>query len=78
MVELKKIRKEKHLSCKEMAEMLKISKPFYWQIENKKRRLSYPMAMKIAYILGTKPDKLFYDEFKDELSEIAKIKSKKN
>lgn len=76
MVELKKVRKKKHLSCKEMAEKLNISKPFYWQIENKKRRLSYPMAMKIAYILGTKPDKIFYDEFKDELLGITKAKSK--
>lgn len=76
MVELKKMRKKKHLSCKDMAEQLKISKPFYWQIENKKRRLSYPMAMKIAYLLGTKPDKIFYDEFKDELSDLSKTKSK--
>lgn len=66
MVELKNRRKKKNLTCKDMAEQLKISKPFYWQLENKKRRMSYEMAVKIADILGTKPDKLFYDEFKNK------------
>ena len=43
--------------------MLKISKSFYWQIENKKRRLSYDIAVKIANIFGTKPDNIFYEEY---------------
>lgn len=66
MIELKNRRKKKNLTCKDMAEKLKISKPFYWQLENCKRRLSYQMAVRIADILGTKPDKLFYEEFKNK------------
>lgn len=66
MVELKRKRKEKGFSCREMAEKLNISKTFYWQIENDKRRLSYDMAVKIAGILKTTPDKLFLAEYKNK------------
>ncbi len=66
LVELKKSRKKKKYTCKYMGEKLKVSKTFYWQIENCKRRLSYEMAVKISDILETKPDKLFYDEFKNK------------
>lgn len=68
MEELKNFRKKKNLTCKDMAEKLNVSKPFYWQIENCKRRLSYEMAVRIATILGTKPDKLFYEAFKNKVS----------
>jgi len=37
---LRKIRNEKKLTTREMAEKLSISKPFYCQIENRSRRLS--------------------------------------
>ena len=50
-----------------MAEQLQISKPFYSQLENDRRTLSYKMAIKIADILKTKPDKLFYDDFKERM-----------
>ncbi|MBQ9181258.1 MAG: helix-turn-helix transcriptional regulator [Bacilli bacterium] len=49
----------------DMAKLLNISKPFYWQIENNKRRLSYNMAFNISQILKTTPDKIFYEEFKN-------------
>ena len=48
-----------------MAKRIGISKPFYSQIENKNRRLSYHMAFRISQILNTKPDKIFYEEFLD-------------
>ncbi len=66
MEKLKKLRKSKHITCEEMAKKLNISKPFYWQLENNKRRLSYEMAFKISEILKTKPDKIFYEEFKNK------------
>ena len=47
-----------------MAIKLGISKPFYWQIENGKRNLSYKMAVKIASIFKMKPDDIFYKDFK--------------
>ena len=59
---LKDLRKKNKLTTKLMAEKLNISKPFYSQIENQNRRLSYEMAIKIADVFGLKPDDLFYDE----------------
>ena len=50
MEKLKKLREVKRLSCQDMADKLKMSKSFYWQIENSKRRLSYITAMKIALV----------------------------
>ena len=67
MQELKNVRQNKNFSCREMAEQLNISKPFYWQLENNKRRISYEMAFKIANILETTPDALFYKEFKNKV-----------
>lgn len=66
MKKLKELRKTKKLTHQMMANSLNISKPFYWQIENNKRRLSYDMAVKIADILNTKPDEIFYQEFKNK------------
>ena len=61
---LKKLRKSNNLSSKDMAEKLCISKAFYSQIENRTRRLSYDMAIKISAIFNSKPDKIFYEDFK--------------
>lgn len=61
---LKTMRINNHYSDSDMANMLGISKTFYWQIENGKRQLKYQMAVKIAEIFKIKPDDLFYDEFK--------------
>ena len=66
MNNLIKIRKKHKYTCTYMAEQLKISKPFYWQIENKKRRLSYDMAIKIASIFELKPDDIFFKDFKKQ------------
>ena len=66
MDNLKKIRKINKLTHQDMAEKLKISKAFYWQIENEKRRLSYLMAIKIAKIFNMKPDEIFYEEYKNK------------
>ena len=47
-----------------MADTLKISKSYYWQIENNSRKLSYEMAVRIASVFKTTPDKIFYNEYK--------------
>lgn len=57
---LKKMREKSGLSYEDMAKKLGISKCFYWQLENKKRRLYYDMAIKIANIFALKPDDIFY------------------
>lgn len=59
---LKKLREEKGYSYKDMADMLEISKSYYWQIEHKNRRLYYDMAKQIATIFGKKPDEIFYEK----------------
>ena len=66
MEKLKEIRNKHGYTYAKMAELLNISKPFYWQIENNKRRLSYEMAYRISQILKTTPDKIFLDEFKNK------------
>ena len=66
MENVKKYRKKYGYSYSKMAELLGISKPYYWQIENKKRNLSYLMAFKIANIFNLKPDELFYTEYKSK------------
>ena len=62
MEKLKEVRKERGISIYEMAEKLGITASFYSQIENKKRRLFYDTAIKIAHIFTMKPDELFYTE----------------
>ena len=59
---LAKKREEKGFTYQDMAEKLGISKCYYWQLENKIRRLYYDLAKRIALILETKPDELFYEE----------------
>lgn len=59
---LREKRLQNHYTSRYMAEKLNISKPFYSQLENDKRKLTYDMAIKIAKIFNTKPDKLFYEE----------------
>lgn len=60
MDKLKKIRKEYNYTIYDMARILKITPSFYSQIENKKKRLFYDMAFKIAAIFNMKPDDIFY------------------
>ena len=64
MNKLKNIRKNNKLTCQDIADRLNISKCFYWQIENDKRKLSYEMAIKIAKIFNKKPDDIFYEDYK--------------
>lgn len=66
MEKLKTLRIKHNLSYAQFAKELGISKTYYWQIENKTRGLSYIMAIKIADILKTTPDEIFYDELKNK------------
>ena len=66
MNKLKELRIKNNYNLTNMSEKLNISKTFYWQIENNKRRLSYIMAIKIADIFEIKPDQLFYEDFKSK------------
>ena len=65
LLNLKNLRELNNLSNQQMADKLGISKTFYWQIENGKRNLSYEMAIRISKVLKSKPDKIFYDDFKN-------------
>lgn len=62
MDKLKIIRKENGLTVYDMADKLGITASFYSQIENKKRRLFYDMAVRIANIFNKRPDEIFYIE----------------
>lgn len=65
--QLTKLRKKRHIPMKEMAEKLHISTAYYCQLETKKKRLSYEMAIKISKVLGLKPDDVFYEDEKKTL-----------
>ncbi len=60
---LESLRLQHHYSYQQMADMLKISKAYYWQIEHNNRRIYYDLAIKIAKIFDKKPDEIFYDFF---------------
>lgn len=62
---LRELRKKKRYTTQDMAEKLGISKPFYSQIENQMRRLSYDMAVKIAAVFDKKPDQIFLEDHKE-------------
>lgn len=64
MEKLKKMRKQSGLTIYNMADKLGITASFYSQIENKKRRLFYDMAIKIADIFEVTPDEIFYNSKK--------------
>lgn len=59
---LKEIRKKKGITQKQIAEKLDITVSFYSQIENKKKKLYYDTAIKIADILNMRPDDIFYSK----------------
>lgn len=61
MNKLQKLRIKNKITIKEMAQMLNISYTYYWQIENKDRKLYYKLAVKIAKIFNLKPDDIFFD-----------------
>lgn len=58
---LKKIRVKQGFTIYDISKLLHISPAYYSQIENKKRRLSYDMAVMIANVFNLKPDDIFYD-----------------
>ena len=66
---LKEIRKSCNYTSDYMAKELKISKAFYSQIENGKRRLLYETAIRIASVFNVKPDYLFYNDTLDSINE---------
>lgn len=64
MEKLKAKRKKKGFTQRQMAEQLNITISFYSQLENKKKKLYYDTAIKIADIFNMKPDQLFYTKNK--------------
>ena len=60
---LRNIRMKFHLTCEDMADILGISKTYYYQLENQRRRLYYHLAVRIADIFGKRPDDIFYDDY---------------
>lgn len=61
MERLKELRIQNGYTVAKMAELVGLSQTYYWQIENKKRRLFYDIAVKIAKVFDLKPDDIFYN-----------------
>lgn len=64
---LKQIREKHNYSGSDVANIVGITKGYYSLIENGKRGLSYPLAVKIAAVFNLKPDDIFLsNEFTNE------------
>ena len=59
---LKEIRIKNNMTLVDVASRVGISKAFYCQLENGKRRLLYETAVKIASVFNVRPDYLFYND----------------
>lgn len=59
---LREIRKQHGYTCGYMADILKITKAYYSQIETGARNLSYNRAVLIAQVFNLKPDEIFYED----------------
>lgn len=57
--ELKEERERSGKTLQEVADIIGVSKPYYWQVENGKRGLSYELAVKISNVFGKTPDEIF-------------------
>lgn len=68
MEKLKQLRLKNKLTHQAMGDLLGISKVFYWQLENDRRRISYDMAYRIAKIFNKHPDDIFYEETKTKIN----------
>ncbi|EGK13003.1 repressor protein [Desmospora sp. 8437] len=56
---LKSTRINHRMTCQQVADEVGITKEYYWQIENGKRRLSYELAVRIAKVFMKTPDDIF-------------------
>ena len=63
MKKLKELRNKYNYSCADMVKEMNVTRPFYWQLENGKRRLTYERAIQIAKVFKMRPDDIFYEEF---------------
>ena len=64
LTKLENLRKAHNFTYNDMALKLKMSKAYYWQIENGNRNLYYKVAIRIADIFKLKPDDIFFDDLK--------------
>lgn len=60
METLKRERIKNGWTCQEASDKIGISKSFYWQIENDKRRMTYELAIRVSLVFDTTPDTLLY------------------
>lgn len=66
METLKTYRTKEKLTFQAIADLIGVSKTYYWQIENNERRLTYDLASKIADVFHVRPDSIFYEDLKDK------------
>lgn len=64
-LKLRQLRREKGYSISALARKVGVCPQYLGEIERGKKTLSYKMAFKISYCLGTTPNELFLDYFKN-------------
>lgn len=67
LYELRRLRKSRKLTQKDIAKMLGISPQLYSFIEREKVRLTYDRAIQIANIFGTTPDQIFLSDLSNAI-----------
>ncbi|MGE7901995.1 helix-turn-helix domain-containing protein [Bacillus paramycoides] len=78
---LKEIRVVNKMSLQNVADSIGVSKPYYWQIENGKRRLTYDLAVRISGVFNLTPDDIFLEseltnsKLKCSYSQLKRIKN---
>jgi putative transcriptional regulator len=53
------IRQQNEMTLQQVADEVRVSKPYYYMIESGKRGLSYDLAVKIASVFNKNPDDIF-------------------
>lgn len=61
LIKLKQIRSDSGMTYQKVADLVGVSKEYYWFIENGQRGLTYDMAVKIASVFNKKPDEIFFE-----------------
>lgn len=70
---LESFRIDNGLTYKELAYMLNCSSSYIWQIINKKRRLTYDMAVELAKVFNTTSDDIFFSDYKKDKKSKLKL-----
>lgn len=77
LLKMRKLRQRLNVTQAEIASFVGCTPQFISAVEREENVLSYDMARKISQYLGTEPDKLFLDEFKEKERQKRRIEKQR-